>query len=56
MPEAESERHVGPAESLTGWDDIEDGELAHTLRVIERQAVGATCTPVVAGDRKLGEP
>jgi hypothetical protein len=35
------------------WHDIEHRELLHTLRMIERQAIGDTAAPVMASDCKF---
>lgn len=40
-PVVEREGGVGATERLPGRDDVEDGQLAHRLGVIEREAIGA---------------
>ena len=56
VPVAEREIHVGAAEVLARRHDVEDGEPAHALRMVERHAVGDPPAAVVAGDREALMP
>ena len=47
VPVAKRKFHIGPAESLPGRDDDQDGQPAHPAGMVEGQAVGTASTPVV---------
>ena len=56
MPVDEPELLVGAPPHLGRRDDVEDGQLRHPVRVVEREAVRTPAAAVVAADAEALEP